>query len=259
MESGSQVYHFDYVDISLLLQESLTVFAANQEKHSLRLEVDTALPSVRTDTDRIRQVLANLVSNAIKYSPNGGEVRVGACQKEANLVVWVADQGIGIAPEALSQLFRKFQRIDNAETRSIGGTGLGLALVKEIIEAHGGRVWVESKLEQGSTFFFTLPLEAFHTFSLSRIAGEGEKAPTNYGQHDMGRNCRAVKDRLVRHFPTSFSGLIPSGIEVAVETRKVTRRDFYTYSMPRQEHMACCPQVDGQLVHFSFRQQLRRH
>jgi signal transduction histidine kinase len=73
-------------------------------------------------------------------------------------VAWVTDEGIGIPPEALAKLFNKFYRVNNEDTRSIGGTGLGLALVKKIVEAHGGRVWVESNLGQGSTFFFSLPV-----------------------------------------------------------------------------------------------------
>ncbi len=83
-------------------------------------------------------------------------VRIGARVQEGEVRVWVADEGIGIAHELLSKIFSRFYRVDNTATRKIGGTGLGLALVKDIVEAHGGRVWVESVPSEGSTFYFTL-------------------------------------------------------------------------------------------------------
>ena len=157
MESGRQVYALQKLEIAPLLHETVALFSGGGG-HSWRLEVPDTLPAVRADGDRLRQVLSNLLSNAVKFSPRGGGITVGARLQAADLVVWVADQGIGIPPDALPKLFSKFFRVDNRETRGIGGTGLGLALVKEIIEAHGGRVWVESKPDVGSTFFFTLPM-----------------------------------------------------------------------------------------------------
>jgi PAS domain S-box-containing protein len=158
IESGRQVYQLDSVDVAFLVRESVASFLWEDGKHSLRLVVpDIPLP-VWADASRLRQVLANLLSNAIKFSPQGGEVTVGARREGVEVVVWVADQGVGIPPEVLPQLFSKFFRVDSTATRSIGGTGLGLALVKEIVEAHGGRVWAESALEQGSTFLFALPV-----------------------------------------------------------------------------------------------------
>lgn len=111
---------------------------------------------VRADADRIQQVLANLLSNAVKFSPHGGTIRVEAEQQEEFVVVKLRDEGIGIMAEMIPQLFQKFFRVDNAATREIGGTGLGLVLVKQIIEAHGGQVWVESTQGEGSTFSFSL-------------------------------------------------------------------------------------------------------
>lgn len=104
----------------------------------------------------MHQVISNLVSNALKYSPEGAVVRIGARAEPGQVLVWVRDEGIGIPPEALSKIFSRFYRVDNSATRKIGGSGLGLALVKEIVEAHGGKVWAESTLHQGSTFYFTL-------------------------------------------------------------------------------------------------------
>ena len=158
MESGRQIYHLDHVDVPELLREGIALFQEAEGKHTLQLEAAESLPLVAADKDRLRQVLSNLLSNAIKFSPDGGTVTVGARQESGQVAVWVADQGVGIPPEALPRLFSKFFRVDSSQTRHIGGTGLGLALVKEIVEAHQGRVWAESEPDRGSTFWFTLPL-----------------------------------------------------------------------------------------------------
>lgn len=157
MESGRQIYHLDRVDMLELLREGIALFQEVDGKHSLHLEAAKTLPPVAADKDRLRQVLSNLLSNAIKFSPDGGTVSVGARQEGTQVTVWVADQGVGIPPEAIPKLFSKFFRVDSSQTRHIGGTGLGLALVKEIVEAHQGRVWVESELNRGSTVWFSLP------------------------------------------------------------------------------------------------------
>jgi PAS domain S-box-containing protein len=160
MEAGRQTYDFHSIEIAPLVRESVALFSEGDEKHTWRLEVPDGLPAVQADADRIRQVLSNLLSNAVKFSPYGGEVTVRVRQQGAHLEVQVADQGIGIPPEAVPNLFSKFFRVNNRDTRHIGGTGLGLALVKEIVEAHAGGVWVESTPGPGSTFFFTLPVAA---------------------------------------------------------------------------------------------------
>jgi len=114
---------------------------------------------VRADLDRIMQTFTNLIGNALKYSPNGGQVIVSAQPDKAGMmVISVKDFGLGIPRESQSQLFGKFFRVDNSDRREIGGTGLVLAISREIIEAHGGKIWVDSELGQGSTFYFTLPV-----------------------------------------------------------------------------------------------------
>jgi signal transduction histidine kinase len=158
IESGRQTYNFEQGDISWALQESLAVFQREDGLHHFHIEAPDTLPLVRIDVARIHQVLTNLISNAVKYSPQGGVITVKAASEKNKIVVSVTDQGIGIPLETQAKLFSKFFRVDSRETRSIGGTGLGLALVRDIIEAHGGRVWVESTLGQGSTFSFALPL-----------------------------------------------------------------------------------------------------
>jgi len=159
IESNQQNYRFEVSALAPLLQKAMALFNIGDTKFSFRIEAPTTLPLVRVDTDRIHQVLTNLLSNAIKFSPQGGKITVGAQPRGSEVVMWVTDTGIGIAPELRPKLFSKFFRADNTATRSIGGTGLGLALVKNLVAAHGGRVWVESTPGEGSTFFFTLPVE----------------------------------------------------------------------------------------------------
>ena len=159
MESGRQTYQLERLDLRPLLREIATLHALDGG-HDVRSDLTRRLPRVKADPRRVRQALSNLVSNAIKFSPNGGSITLGARRQGPEVVLSVSDEGIGIARESLPKLFSKFYRIESEETRSVGGTGLGLAIVRSIVEAHGGRVWVESEPGEGSTFFFTLPIAA---------------------------------------------------------------------------------------------------
>lgn len=158
LESGKSHYEFAGLELLPFLHESVAVFQGMEGRHTFRIDAPAAL-FIRADKGRLQQVLANLLSNAVKFSPAGGEIAVGAARRDAEAVVWVKDHGLGMPAEALPQLFHKFFRVDNGATREIGGTGLGLALSKGIIEAHKGDIWVESAPGQGSTFFFTLPVD----------------------------------------------------------------------------------------------------
>jgi len=131
---------------------------ANAKDVELRLEPSEGSPTVIGDRTLLRQSVSNLVDNAVKYTPSGGVVSVGLDITEDTATIRVSDTGIGIAPADQVRLFEKFYRIKRRETGSIQGTGLGLALVRSIVERHGGRVWVESVLNEGSTFFIQLPL-----------------------------------------------------------------------------------------------------
>jgi CheY-like chemotaxis protein len=141
------------------LLEQCVEAAGDDAMRPIDLEVPIGLPAVRADSDRIQQVMANLLSNARKYSPAGGSVHVAACLADGQVILSVSDEGLGLPSDAIPRLFEKFYRVDNSDRRSIAGTGLGLAISRKIVEAHGGRIWAESKgLGQGSCFLFSLPV-----------------------------------------------------------------------------------------------------
>ena len=119
-------------------------------------------PIVDADPLRIEQVLRNLLDNAVKYSPQGGMIVVRGEAQEKRAIVSVADQGMGIAPEHLNRLFEKFFRVESVAGQHVVGSGLGLPIARTIVEGHGGHIWAESRLGEGSTFYFTLPLEERH-------------------------------------------------------------------------------------------------
>lgn len=153
--------HLELTDWSLpmLAREVVQGFAAQcDERFEFELRFADDFPPVHADYERIRMVLSNLISNAIKYSPDGGAIRIGGRAEEHTAIMYVADQGIGIPPEEHQRIFQRFYRIDNRLRRETQGTGLGLYLTKSIVEAHGGRIWVESQVGRGSRFLFTLPL-----------------------------------------------------------------------------------------------------
>jgi len=142
--------------IESLTRTMLPVLAPRQ--HSLDVEVEEGLPLVHADKAKVNEVLLNLLSNATKFTPDGGRLKIEAVREDNWCQVSVIDNGIGIKKEDQERIFEPFYQLDNSLTRERTGTGLGLALVKQIIEKHGGQIWVESEYGRGSRFTFTLPL-----------------------------------------------------------------------------------------------------
>lgn len=127
------------------------------KKIGLTIRQQDHLPSIEADPDRIEQVVRNLITNSLHYTPEGGSVTVNLESDREGVTTSVSDTGPGIAPEDLQRLFDRFYRVDRSRSRSTGGSGLGLAIVKQLVEAHGGRVWATSQVGKGSTFSFRLP------------------------------------------------------------------------------------------------------
>src|SRR5262249_21622888 len=132
---------------------------AARKKLALKTDVAKVLPRALGDEQRLTQVLLNLVGNAIKFT-DAGEVRITATAANGHFALSVSDTGPGIPSEERDRIFEKFHQIDSSITKTKGGTGLGLAIAKQIVEMHGGRIWVESTLGQGSTFHMELPVRA---------------------------------------------------------------------------------------------------
>jgi PAS domain S-box-containing protein len=160
IESGRIVLKIEPLDIGDRIASAAATFRAvlDQSGRTIHIDVPSDLPKAAGDADRIGQVLINFISNAIKYSPEGGDVYITASAAGPMVRVGIRDEGIGIAPEDQERLFSKFYRVDSSLTREIGGTGLGLSICKSIIDIHGGGVGVESEPGYGSTFWFTLPV-----------------------------------------------------------------------------------------------------
>lgn len=162
IDSGRLELQKRYYDISRDIRGVEEVFADRLKEKSLALGIrlKNNIPQAYADTDRINQVLLNLVGNAVKFTPNGGSITVSAdYQSESNsILVSVKDTGIGIPQPELGHIFERFYQVDKRDGRRYGGTGLGLAISKELIELHGGGIWVESSEGKGSAFYFTLPV-----------------------------------------------------------------------------------------------------
>jgi two-component system, OmpR family, phosphate regulon sensor histidine kinase PhoR len=159
LESADRVLQRETVHLPELIRTALETLRplAEGKKQNLRVEPLEGLPTLRADSQKIHQVLINLLHNAISYTPEGGSITVETTPVPDGVEVSVTDNGIGIPSGDLSRIFERFYRVDKGRSRELGGTGLGLSIVKHIVEAHGGHVRVESKPGKGSRFTFFLP------------------------------------------------------------------------------------------------------
>jgi len=159
IEQGNLSLQKEAFDLQALLMRISLNFQRDFASKNVQLSIQVDPVIVQIDTDKLGQVFNNLLANALKYTNPGGSVRVYTRVVKHQVAVSIADTGIGIAPEDLVQIFERFYRADKSRTRETGGSGIGLAIVKSIVEAHGGLVTVKSQLGQGSVFQVTLPLE----------------------------------------------------------------------------------------------------
>jgi signal transduction histidine kinase/CheY-like chemotaxis protein len=159
IEAGKFTWNMASVSVKEVIERAVAATSSLIEAKRLRVEssIDSSLPEITGDHDRLIQVVINLISNAVKFT-SGGAIRCSAHCRENEILVSVKDSGIGIAPADQPKVFEKFKQVGDTLTDKPKGTGLGLPICKEIIEHHGGRIWVESALGEGSTFFFTLPI-----------------------------------------------------------------------------------------------------
>lgn len=165
MDSGNQPMNLEFVNFNELVDYILDRFdmmVTNQEKkYKIVRDFTERELWVEIDTDKIMQVIDNIMNNAIKYSPDGGTITVHLMETHNNIVLGITDEGLGIPKKDLDKVFERFYRVDKARARKQGGTGLGLAISKEVMKAHGGSIWVESTEGKGSTFYISLPYEPY--------------------------------------------------------------------------------------------------
>ncbi|MBD2205884.1 response regulator [Calothrix sp. FACHB-1219] len=159
IESGRVKMEREVCNIADLIESAVNIMQPLAERAGVKLSISSLSLELWIDPDRIVQTLTNLLSNAIKFSPPGATVWLVATQEENEVMFTVKDTGRGIPEDKLDSIFERFQQVDSSDSRNHDGTGLGLAICQSIVQQHGGKIWVESTLEQGSTFYFAIPIE----------------------------------------------------------------------------------------------------
>ena len=159
IESQEILMNFQSVNLKELIDQVILEFKEKIEdrKHHIKVNIYPHLSRLKVDPEQIKTVMRNLLDNAIKYTPDKGEISISALEREKDIYIEIADNGMGISAEHLPRIFERFYRVNKDRSRKLGGIGLGLAMVKHIIQAHQGTIGVESKPGRGSKFFFTLP------------------------------------------------------------------------------------------------------
>ena len=160
MEAGRLELELGRFHLPTALDNALTLVRERATRHGITLTqtMDEGLGDIVADERKVKQILLNLLSNAVKFTPEGGRVDLTATAADGVVTIAVSDTGVGIAPEDQAAIFEEFRQVGREDARKQEGTGLGLTLAKKFVELHGGRIWVESQVGQGSTFSFTLPV-----------------------------------------------------------------------------------------------------
>jgi len=160
LEAGKMELRLSEVDIKYLIQHAIETFKSRADEKSIRLRMDCpeTLPTVYADSDRIEQVFYNLIDNALKFTPENGQIVVSVQDMGDKVGAIVEDTGVGISPDKQQHIFDQFYQVEDTLSRTTQGAGLGLSIVKQLIEAHGGEISVTSEISRGSRFFFTLPV-----------------------------------------------------------------------------------------------------
>ncbi len=157
LQASAFKLELSYAQVDKLAEKVVEEFRTQSDEHMFTLDFPPDFPAVQGDIERLRQVLTNLLSNAIKYSPRGGLIRTGGWADDDWVYVYVADEGIGIPRSEQERIFERFYRAESPLSRRTEGAGLGLYLCKEVVEAHGGKIWVQSEPGRGAKFIFKLP------------------------------------------------------------------------------------------------------
>lgn len=213
MEYGNQTYHKSKFSLVELTNETVDSFRIS-DSHTITIVDKTTSSMVNADADRIRQVFTNLISNALKFSPDGGQVTITLEKVNDDIIASVKDEGIGIPKKEAAHMFEKFHRFDSGYSRKIGGTGLGLAICKEIIEKHGGKIWIESELGEGTTAHFSLPLQ---------IKLESDSPPVNdtssimIVEDDTSIALLLAEELTEKGFSVSHQTTVPSAMQAAID------------------------------------------
>jgi two-component system, OmpR family, phosphate regulon sensor histidine kinase PhoR len=164
IEAGQLKLEFRPVSVPQLVTSCIetTQLAAGTKQLTLKSALPADLPEVQGDANRLQQVLQNLLDNAVQYTPSGGKITAEAKRTRGEVIITVSDTGIGVPQSDQSRIFERFYRVDAARSREAGGTGLGLSIARHIVEAHGGRIWVDSTVGEGSQFHFSIPAVKEH-------------------------------------------------------------------------------------------------
>jgi signal transduction histidine kinase len=159
VEAGRMELDVATFDVPAAIANALTLIRERAQRHNiaLSLDADPQLGEIAADERKFKQILLNLLTNAVKFTPDGGRIKISARREADELMVAVHDTGIGIAPEDQQAVFEEFRQVGRNYTNKQEGTGLGLTLTRKFVELHGGRIWLESELGKGSTFMFTIP------------------------------------------------------------------------------------------------------